>query len=161
MRLVSTIEGFEVYYDEHSARVARAIGLWPRKRIVVGPDWSKLPEPERVAVLYHEAGHCRAFHLEKRIVALALAAVPAMALVSWTIIAAVILSLMAWELAAWLARQGELEADRFAAARGHGQALARFLSRATNHGASEFYPSHAERIAALASIPKEDSCSNA
>lgn len=162
MRLVQRTEGIAVYVDERAGVLARSAGLWPRKRIVVNAAWELLPEPERTAVVYHELGHCRGMHMEKRVAMLAIALIPVMVAVPWPILVGVVATAIAWELATWLARQHEFDADRYAARRGHGAGLVRFLARARgpNDGASDFYPSHSERIEALATIPREAPCSN-
>lgn len=59
--------GIEVRYDENMKFISESRGLWPFKKIVVGPLLRSFPEREQQAILLHEVGHCKMFHLEKRI----------------------------------------------------------------------------------------------
>lgn len=154
-----SIDGVPVIYDENTVHLARAVGMWPKKRIVVGPAWWKLTEDEQLAVLYHELGHCRGFHFEKRAGLLCLVIAPILIVFPWPMTVAVVVSLLAWEFVTWIARGHELEADRFSAARGYGAAMSTYLRRPESRRPdSEFYPSHADRLAALAELTKEKSC---
>lgn len=127
---VHVILGIPVVFERDCPRIADARGFWPmKKRIVVGPEWMKLPWGERMAVLYHEAAHCLGLHMEKR-----LAMLPML--------------LLAPEFTRRWCRRQEIEADRFAAANGFGQHLAGLLQR-SREMQSMFYPSYAERIAQL------------
>lgn len=160
MRLVQTTLGIPVYFDETAKATARATGLWPRKRIILGPMWAKLPEPERTAVLYHEIGHCKALHMEGRALVTCAAFAPAVFLLPGKLLVVILVTLVLWELAAWLARKSEYDADRFAAQHGHGPALARYLCRPIAYdGATDFYPSRSDRIDALAT-QQEAPCSS-
>lgn len=133
--------GIPVEFDATSTRVAEACGFWPRKRIVVGRAWYGLTGEERVAVLFHEAGHCKAFHLELRILMLPLL-------------------LIAPPLAAWICRRQELACDRFAARAGFGDELVGMLERI--HAEDNlFYPSHAERARSIKEyLQGEELCSS-
>ena len=127
------VHGVEVYYDPDTEQLAHAVGVWWRKRIVVGPIWWTLHRRERYAILLHEAGHCRRYHLEVRLLWLPL---------FWT------------EFAARLCRQQELAADAFVAEQGYGADLLAALRRLETVPGT-FYPSHEERYAALERRIKE------
>ena len=143
-----------VYDDEFTRRIAEACGAWPLAHyILVGPVWMLLPEPERRAVLYHEAGHLHHMHMERRALLLLLA------------LPKLLLDLVlrrAPRMPAFIetiTREQEMEADRFAADRGCGEALARFLSR-SREDPSMFYPSYTERVLKLrAWLTREAPCS--
>lgn len=126
--------GIPVVFDPYCATVAVARGIWPFKKIAVGLSWYALDAGERLAVLYHEAGHCRALHMEKR-----LAMLP--------------LLFVAPGFVMRFARAQEIEADRFAAENGCRAESIEFLGRIPQE-ASHFYPSSAERVRRL----KEISC---
>jgi len=121
--------GYRIDFDPEMPRVAEARGIWPFKRIVVGRQWYALPDHERAAVLMHEAAHCRRAHFEKRLVALPL-------------------FLLSPSFVKRMAREQEIEADRFAARAGFGAGLIAFLRR-FDERESIFYPSHDERVRAL------------
>lgn len=121
--------GIPIVCDLHSRLIADARGLWPFKRIVVGCTWFYLKERERTAVLYHEAGHVRGWHMEKRVLHLLdLAFNPVRA-------------------RAMCAEQ-ECEADRFAAKAGYGAELAAVLKKFPPEGGA-FYPALDERLPRL------------
>lgn len=122
------ILGIPVVLEPRCPIAARARGLWPAKRIEVGPAWYALPAEERVAVLYHEAHHCRALHLEARVLLLPL-----------VILASAVMA---------ICRRQEIAADRRAIAHGWGEPMARYLRRA-NQPESHFYPSSSERVEAI------------
>lgn len=138
---ISQVCGFVVEFDPESDNYADARGFWPFRRwIAVGPEWLKLPHRQRLAVLYHEAGHCFHRHFEKR-----LAMLP--------------LLLLFPEFAFERCHKQELEADEFAARNGLALELAAFLQR-HNQPESLFYPSCERRIERLR--PRmEESCSSA
>lgn len=124
------ILGIPVRYDPKFKGISDSRGLGRRKIIVVGPVFTRFPPKEQAAILLHEAGHCRLRHLEKRIARL------------WMIL---------WSprrLAALCVAQ-ELEADRFAAAHGHGPDLARAFARLGSVD-TPLHPPLAIRIARLA-----------
>ncbi len=121
--------GIPVFADALSRIIADARGLWPFKRIVVGPGWYLLSERERMAVLYHEAAHVRGWHMEKRLLhVFDLAFNPVRA-------------------RARCAEQ-ECEADRFAAEHGYGAELAAVLKKFPPEGGA-FYPALDERLPRL------------
>lgn len=102
--------GIPVRYQPTFKGISDSRGLWRWKKIVIGPAFTAFPAREQAAILLHEAGHCKLFHLEKRIARL------------W---------LLLWRpsrLSAYCAQQ-EFEADRFAAGCGYGADLARAFSR--------------------------------
>lgn len=101
--------GIPVLYDPELNGIAFARGLWPLKMIVVGPGWLRLGGPVQQAVLAHEAGHCRLFHLEWRIL---------LVLFGWC----------GWAQA--IARRHEFEADAFAVREGEGAGMLQLLRRA-------------------------------
>lgn len=151
----STFEGVQVVYDEHCTLPARAAGF-VRKRIVVGPSFALLPTGEQYALLYHELGHCRSMHMEKRAAMLAIALVPLL-WIPFAVTVPIIAALLVWELASWLARRQEHSADAEAVRAGYGSDMVAYLNRVStpeHDGSSDFYPSHAERIAYIASIER-------
>lgn len=120
--------GIPVRFDPDAKIISDSRGLWPFKRIVVGPPFFNFAEREKQAILLHEAGHCKMFHLEKRIARL------------W---------LLLWR-PALLARYCEAQeyaADQYAAECGYGLDLARAFSRFT--GESDLHPGRHDRIARL------------
>lgn len=121
--------GIPVIFDPRITSGAEARGLWPFKRIAVGPSWYVLPPEERVAVLFHEVHHCRAMHMEARVLLLPLL-------------------LVVPRVIERVCRRQELAADRFAAAHGWAAHLAAMLKRA-GQAQTYFYPSSDERIRAL------------
>ena len=132
MMRIDTICGVPVHYSSE-AGVARAIGLWPRKRILVGPLWFALPPSERQAVLYHEAKHCLAFHMEIRLLLVPLCWLGSVRR---------------------LAQRQELAADRHAADNGYGMEMLRFVRRMQDVD-DEFYPSVHDRCAHLSRYLRE------
>lgn len=126
--------------DVSCAGVAEATGLFTRKRIIVGLRWYALPVEERVAVLYHEAWHCLAWHMEKRILMLPLL-------------------LLFPGFVTRICQRQELDCDRFAAEKGAGPQLRSYLARFPDIPQLDYHPSHKERIAALEGVPK--CCSDA
>lgn len=121
--------GIPVVLDPALPRLAVARGLWPFKRIEVGPAWFALTPEERIAVLYHEAGHCKAWHMELRALLLPLLFITPQRHQRWC-------------------REQEFFCDRFAAALGWGWPLAVTLCR-TRVPDHPLYPSNAERVARL------------
>lgn len=118
--------GIPVEFDHRAIHFAEARGIWPfRKRIVVGPHWYELEAEERIAVLYHEAGHCLSCHMEKRALMFPL------------------FLIVPWVVCRW-ARNQEIEADWFAAANGFGLQLARIINKVQAPKVF-YYPSSAER----------------
>lgn len=131
--------GIPVITDPTFRGHARAAGVWPFKRIVVGPALATLPTAEREAVLMHEAHHCRAFHLEARLLMLPLVLVA--------------------HFVMRVCRRQELTADRHAVRRGLGEHMRNYLAR-HDHPESHFYPSTAERVAEIDRLLKEEPCAN-
>lgn len=103
------IVGLPVRFDPKLTGIAFARGLWPLKNVVVGPAWFRLSGPEQEATLAHEAGHCRLFHFERRLLLLPF---------SWC----------GWAQA--IARRHELDADAFAVRAGHGAGMLQLMLRA-------------------------------
>lgn len=129
------IFGIPVVEDRRSAHIARARGFWPFKRIAVNAQWFTLPYGEQQAVLAHEAGHCRALHLEIRLALLPLC---------WT------------KAVQQIARDQELEADAFAARAGYGLDLLNFILRVRSPPhPTPFYPLAVERIEHLEQLVQE------
>lgn len=128
--------GIPVIYDPEFARVAEACGVWPLKHIVVGDKFYRLPMDERTAILYHEAGHCLHWHMEKRLLVVPLLLLGTRRVREWV---------------HGLARRQEYEADALAWQHGYGPAMARVIRRFTEQD-SIFYPSHAERLARLEAV---------
>jgi Zn-dependent protease with chaperone function len=149
-----------VFLDSDATVLARAAGVGPWKKILVSPAWEALPNAEKSAVLVHEVGHCKAFHMEKRIAMLILTALPVLAVLPWPFIVAALTSIAVWEFTCYQARTHELEADRFAAQAGYAGGLVTYLMRAPEvSDAEDFYPTNAERIAAL-TCQQEAPCSS-
>lgn len=120
-----SIMGITVRFSRR-VEVAQARGIWPFKRIVVGHQWYWLSERERMAVLLHEVGHCKLFHMEKRVAML------------WVL-------LTRPELAKAVCREQEMEADEFAVSRGYGVELRAFVCR-SHAEQGPFYPDRKERL---------------
>lgn len=127
--------GIPIRYDDRLRIISEARGLWPWKRIVIGPQFFRLEPRCQAAILLHEAGHAKLWHLEKRV---------AYALANF------------WRPAAIgrLCREQEFEADRFAAGCGYGRDLAIVFALVLNAGGT-FHPSPAERIERLVGVLRE------
>jgi hypothetical protein len=115
--------GIPIFYNPQSKQLAEAKGIWPWKRIIVGPAWFSLNSGSRMAVLMHEAKHCLAFHLEKRLLMLPL---------FWT----------TWVLK--VTHRQEMDADAFAVEQGYGVELLGVIQRFRVED-GDFYPTYAER----------------
>ena len=126
--------GIPVRYAPQWSGLARARGIWPWQSIVVGRAFWRLTRRDQNAVLFHEAHHCRARHLEKRLLLLPL---------FWT------------RFAARRAREHEYAADAFCARQGYGVDLARVIWRFHTGPGDEFYPSSSERCARLNQLSTE------
>lgn len=61
------ILGIPIHYDEKARIISDSRGLWPFKRIVVGPAFWRFGPREMQAILLHEVAHCKLFHLERRL----------------------------------------------------------------------------------------------
>lgn len=136
--------GIPVEFDPESDIVADVRGLF-RPRIVVGPLWLRLPEREKMAVCYHEAGHIVHRHLWKR-----LALIPLLLVAPYFVIP--------------MGRRHEREADEFAARHGYAAEfvahLKRYLRRPRDEEEEIFYDPVEERIAALLAYSREAPCSS-
>jgi len=122
--------GVPVRYDPQAKMISDSRGLWRWKKIVVGPMfWINFDEREKQAILLHEAGHCKMFHLEKRILRLPLMLVRPSFVASYC-------------------RAQEFAADQFAAGCGYAQDLARALSK-IRAGGGPLHPDLPTRIARL------------
>lgn len=121
--------GIPVLLDVTCDVPARAAGVCA-KRIIVGIKWYELPVEERLAVLYHEVGHCVHHHLLKRLLMLPVLLVAPGFVTRW-------------------ARAQEIEADAFAARHGYAAPLTNYLAR-NRAPATGFYPSPEERMECLA-----------
>lgn len=121
--------GVPVIYKPALKAISESRGLWPFKRIVVGPTLRAFPEREQQAILLHEVGHCKMFHLEKRI------------LQAFT-------ALFRPSLILAYCHAQEFAADEFVAGCGYGMDLARAFSR-INPTDSPWHPRRDHRIARL------------
>ena len=124
VRPVDEFCGIPICFNEEYAGLARSVGLWPRKRIIIGTRFMVLKHEERIAVLLHETHHCRAFHLEKRILL-----IPFL----WT---------------KWIekvCRQHELDADSYASNNGFGAEMLSVIHKFFRNPIDEFYPTYEQR----------------
>lgn len=119
--------GFPVRFDPKARFICKSLGIGRWREIVVGPNWTAFPPAERAAMLVHEVGHLQQRHLEQRLRRL--------------------LTFRWRNLLAFCAMQ-EFEADRFAAQRGYGPALAAALSRMRDVSTT-FHPPVAVRVGRL------------
>lgn len=110
--------------------ISESRGLWPFKRIIVGPGLRAFPEREQAAILLHEAGHCKMFHLEKRILRAFTAFFRPSLILAYC-------------------RAQELSADEFAARCGYALDLARVFERLSTYEGGIWHPSANDRIARL------------
>lgn len=154
---IGPVFGIPIVYNERCP-VPQTVGIWPFHRIVVGPSWLALTQAEREAVLHHEAAHCLGKHRELRVLYLIIAAIPVLVCLPFAITLPILLSYLLWELAQWLAKRHELEADEFAASQGHGAGMLQYLNRPEAKAAAgivtlmegaAFYPNRDERARAL------------
>lgn len=122
--------GIPVRYDPTFNGISESRGLLRWKEIVVGPAFPRFPVDEQSAILLHEVGHCKQYHLEKRLLKLWLAV--------WS----------PRKLLAFCAAQ-EFEADRFVALLGQGASLARALGRVKSAPDTLLHPPQADRIVRL------------
>ena len=124
--------GIPVRVNPRTKLISYSAWPWPAKRIIVGPQWFMLDPRTRAAILLHEAGHCKLFHLEKRLASL------------WR---------LAWSPKSLLALcvEQELEADTYAAERGYGAELIMLYSTLTEQE-SIYHPSVAERCKRIRAV---------
>lgn|SRR5512135_1825450 len=123
--------GLQIVQTGDKSVLAEAHGIWPKKRIVVGPAFDRLPYLEKIAALLHETHHCRCLHMEIRILLIPFC---------W----------MKWVQG--LAQRQEFACDKFAYDNGFGAEMLRLLSRMQRSGGSEFYPSINERCERLVNL---------
>lgn len=121
--------GVPVVFDEKYLGISDSRGLWKWKKIVVGRYFLVFPPREQQAILLHEVGHCKLFHLEKRILAL------------WRLI------FCPADLLTVCVEQ-EYEADRFVRGCGYGPDLARAFGR-MRETPDPLHPPVAERVSRL------------
>ena len=121
--------GIPIRYDPSAKMISDSRGLWPFKKIVVGPALRAFPEREQQAILLHEVGHCKMFHLEKRLLR-------------------VVTSLFRPRLIAAYCQAQEFAADQFAAGCGYGMELASAFTRIKSNG-DPLHPRLDARIARL------------
>lgn len=98
--------------------------------IQIGEEWEKLPDSQKVAIIFHENAHISLGHVWKR---------------WWWLLS------FRWVNLRWLrcaCIEQELEADRAAALRGYAKPLAQFILARTKDQGS-WHPSHEERIKQL------------
>ncbi len=119
--------GIPVEVDIHHHFVAQAHGFWPFKKIMLGASWFNLDSAEKQAVLLHEVGHCKRFHMEKRLLFFPLL-------------------LFDFDKVERMAREQEHEADEFAARAGYGLELLSAIKKIPPHDTEwNFYPTYEER----------------
>lgn len=119
------VHGIPVSVNLHACHAARAFGIWPFKRIVVGENWFYLSPREKRAFLLHEVGHCKRFHMEKRLLALPMLLINS-------------------QFNIRMAIEHEHEADQFAAREGYGIELLAAIKR-LGYTSGTFYPTYAAR----------------
>ena len=98
--------GVPVWRTPEPNVLAHTRGIWPWKKIVVGPAWKRLSHDEQIAVLLHEIYHVKMFHVEQRLLALPLLWLPCVKY--------------------WAGRQ-ELACDAYVARNGFGVEMVRVL----------------------------------
>lgn len=125
--------GVPLEYDNNSRHIAHASGIWPFKRIIVGPGWFSLSHREQMAVLLHEVWHCKRWHLEARVIML-----PFFAARWWIRVC----------------KRQELSADAFVVRQGYGIELCQFLSR-IHATTDDYHPSIIERRQRMFTLLKE------
>ena len=96
--------------------------------IQLGDEFYRLTELEQCAIIAHEQGHIHHRHALKR---------------TWWIVS------LQWGGFFERCEAQELEADRYAAERGHAAGLISFLFRSNLHVKSDGYPTHKQRIEAI------------
>ena len=130
--------GIPVIFDSELKVVSQSRGIWPWKRIFLGPSFAEFPSREQAAILLHAVGHCKMRHLEKRIAG------------SWRV-------LFGGSALVRLCVAQEYEADAFAANCGYAVELAKAFSRmelAGSHGGG-LHPGTRNRIERLCRMPQD------
>lgn len=132
---VAPVLGVPVGFKRRLTNISEARGIWPWKKIVVGPQFFDLEARCQGAILLHEAAHAKLFHLEKRI---------GYALLNF------------WRPAAIgrYCKMQEFQADAFAAGCGYGRDLALVFARFPAAG-GDFHPSPEERIERLTGVLRD------
>jgi hypothetical protein len=128
------IGGFPVFYDRACDTIAAARGVLWNRHIVVGTSWFYLSPEEQQAVLWHEVGHLKHFHLLRRLLWVPL---------FWS------------RIAHRVGVKHELQADAAAARAGFGEGMLRFISRHHNGHPADFYPDLGVRVQHLQQRIKE------
>lgn len=128
LRFYCNFLGVPVHTTDDPDVLAQSRGVWPWKKIVVGPFWHRLMQDERIALLLHELAHVRLFHVEQRILMIPLI---------WT----------KWVRA--IVAEQEFRCDDYAANCGFGIEMVRVIRDAHRNGASDWHPSPGERILRL------------
>lgn len=118
--------GVTVHYRQKEKMISDSRGLWPFKRICIGPEFFRFTERERQAILLHEVGHCKMFHLEKRILN----------------------AILRPHLIASYCQAQEYAADQFAAGCGYAEDLASAFGRLHSTG-DPMHPRREDRIKRL------------
>lgn len=121
--------GIAVIHDTNLKMISESRGVLWWKKIVIGNSFFNFPEREKMAILLHEAGHCKLHHVEKRILSLWLAFWPTL-------------------LARYCQNQ-EYQADYFVAKCGYGDDLASAFLRMIAYPQGAFHPAVDSRIARL------------
>jgi len=120
--------GIPIRYDPNAKVISDSRGIWPFKRVVIGPAIRNFTNDEAQAILMHELGHCKLFHLEKRLLRL------------WMIF-------RPKRLAAYCKKQ-EHQADYFVVQLGRGRELVSVLQKTQSSG-GPIHPDYASRIERL------------
>ena len=140
------IFGIPIVFDPYSPHVAMARGLWFNRKIVVGPQWAMMDDRTAHAVALHEARHCLAFHMEKRVLGFALLCAPLFLLPLKVALAIILFGGIFMLVEEWFSRQ-ELDADGFAVDAGYGVELLRWVMKHPSN--PPFYPSFDARCKAI------------
>src|SRR5258706_8426812 len=116
--------GIPIVHDGALKTYARAAGIWPFKRIILGRNVDRLSPRTQWALILHEVKHCLAGHYELRLLLIPF---------YWT----------GW--AQRITHRQELAADAFAVACGYGVDFLRLFRPAPGYdeGQNPFYPNHA------------------
>jgi len=153
MNQVTEICGIPVCYSEFHTGSAEARGFFWNRYILIGPHFMRDGHRVQRAVLLHEAKHCQAWHLEKRIACLIAIAAP-LAFLPLRIVAVALAVGALYFAAAAFARKNELDADAFVVAEGYGVDLLEWLKRQMPRD-SEFYPTFEKRCSRITEGMKE------